>query len=148
MKKGDEFFIDKFYFKILWPSFDQKDVNNNSLVIYSIIFNQRILFTGDIEKKAEEELVRNVNKIKVDILKVAHHGSNTSTHELFLKSVRFKIAVAMNGYNNQFGFPTKAVIDRIKNIPNTIFYNTIYTGTITIYSYPWSKKMKISTSFK
>ena len=148
LKKGDEFFIDKFYFKILWPSFDQKDVNNNSLVIYSIIFNQRILFTGDIEKKAEEELVRNVNKIKVDILKVAHHGSNTSTHELFLKSVRFKIAVAMNGYNNQFGFPTKAVIDRIKNIPNTIFYNTIYTGTITIYSYPWSKKMKISTSFK
>ena len=81
------------YFKVLWPSSNQLDVNNNSLVIYSVLFNTIFLFTGDIEKEAEYKLIKEIGKIEVDVLKVAHHGSKTSSTEIFLNSVKFKYAV-------------------------------------------------------
>ena len=81
---------------------DSFDINNNSLVIYANIQSHTILFTGDIEKEAEEKFIEKIGKINVDILKVAHHCSNTSSHNTFLNNVKFKIAVGMNGYNNKY----------------------------------------------
>ena len=148
IKSGNEFYIGKFYFKVLWPYIDSFDINNNSLVIYANIQNHTFLFTGDIEKEAEEEFIEKVGKINVDILKVAHHCSNTSSHDTFLNNVKFKIAVGMNGYNNKYGFPNKYCIERFNNISNIVLYNTKYTGTVTIRYKYWSKNIKISTSFK
>ena len=148
LKAGDEFYIDKMYFKVLWPSSNQLDVNNNSLVIYSVLFNTRFLFTGDIEKEAEYKLIKEIGKIEVDVLKVAHHGSKTSSTEIFLNSVKFKYAVSMNGYKNTFGFPHSSVVERINSIENVYMFNTLECGTITFYRNNKRNDLKISMSYK
>jgi competence protein ComEC len=148
LKAGDEFYIDKMYFKVLWPSSNQLDVNNNSLVIYSVLFNTRFLFTGDIEKEAEYKLIKEIGKIEVDVLKVAHHGSKTSSTEIFLNSVKFKYAISMNGYKNTFGFPHSSVVERINSIENVYMFNTLECGTITFYRNNKRNDFKISMSYK
>lgn len=148
LKKGDEFYIEKLYFKVLWPSSNQFDVNNNSLVIYSKLFNVTYLFTGDIEKDAEIKFVKEVGKINVDVLKIAHHGSKTSTTYEFLNSISFKYAVAMNGYQNTFGFPHETIVKRINSLNNVVMFNTLDSGTITFYKKNSYSKVKISTSYK
>ena len=147
LKAGDEFYIGNMYFKVLWPSNNQYDVNNNSLVIYSEIFNTRFLFTGDIEKEAEGGFIKKYKNLDVDVLKVAHHGSKTSSTIEFLKCVKFKYAVAMNGYSNTFGFPHKTVVDRITGLENAVMLNTLDYGTITFYRKNKNTKLHITTSF-
>lgn len=65
-------------------------LNNNSLVFLASVGNKKILYTGDIEKAAEEELVKRIQGIEVDYLKVAHHGSKSSTTDIFLNSITCK----------------------------------------------------------
>lgn len=85
-------------FSILWP--DSKNIisenvlNNNSLVAKLIYGKCQILFTGDIEQIAEEKIVQVYgDKLNATILKVAHHGSNTSSIETFINAVKPKIAL-------------------------------------------------------
>lgn len=85
-------------FNILWP--DSKNMvsenvlNNNSLVAKLIYGKCQILFTGDIEQIAEEKIVQMYgNELNSTILKVAHHGSNTSSIEAFVNKVKPKIAL-------------------------------------------------------
>ena len=65
-------------------------LNNNSLVFLANVGSKKILYTGDIEKAAEEELVKRIKGIEVDYLKVAHHGSKSSTTDIFLNSITCK----------------------------------------------------------
>lgn len=85
-------------FNILWP--DSKNMvsenilNNNSMVAKLIYGKCQILFTGDIEQIAEEKIVQMYgNELNSTILKVAHHGSNTSSIEVFVNKVKPKIAL-------------------------------------------------------
>lgn len=85
-------------FNVLWP--DRKNMisenilNNNSMVAKLIYGKCQILFTGDIEQIAEEKIVQMYgNKLNATILKVAHHGSNTSSTESFINAVNPKIAL-------------------------------------------------------
>ena len=74
-----------------------------------------MLFTGDVESQAEERIVKIAKKeLKSTILKVAHHGSKTSTIEEFIEAVKPEIALIGVGKNNKFGHPNKEVLDRIK----------------------------------
>ena len=74
------------------------------------------LFTGDIEKIAEQELLKTLdkNELKSTILKVAHHGSKTSTTQQFLEAVKPKIVLIGVGENNKFGHPNKEVLERLE----------------------------------
>lgn len=148
LKKGDKLTLGSCNFSCLWPSKDQHDVNNNSLVLLCEVFGVRILFTGDIEKEAEELFIRENKTIYVDILKLAHHGSKTSTTEKFLTYVKFRYAIGMNGYQNTFGFPHETVVKRLLKIQGIKLYNTLDYGSITFYKSIFDKRMKISTSFK
>ena len=111
------------YFDVLWPNKEKliKDngINNNSLVLKLNYNNFSCLFTGDIEEVAEKEIVNEYkndkNLVKSDILKVAHHGSKTSSIEEFIEFVKPKIALIGVGKNNNFGHPNFDVIERIKN---------------------------------
>ena len=124
-KKGDVIKIDKHsYIEVLFPLENVKEyisqnaINNNSLVFKYKDRNISILYTGDIEKIAEEKLLslyRETNKLEADILKVAHHGSKTSTIESFLELVNPKIAVISVGKNNTFGHPSEEVLARLKD---------------------------------
>lgn len=100
VKRGDRVYIDKStYLDILWPNKEpikENILNNNSIVMCLNYRNFKMLFTGDIEVEAEEEIVRlykNTNILEANVLKVAHHGSKTSSKESFLKLVNPKITL-------------------------------------------------------
>lgn len=123
VQKGKRINIEKgLYIDILWPN--EKDmivdnwINNNSLVFKLVYKDFSIMFTGDIEEEAEkailEQYSNNINKLQANILKIAHHGSKTSTTDDFLKTVSPKIALIGVGKNNKFGHPNEQVIERLK----------------------------------
>lgn len=91
VQKGDRVNIEKnLFFDILWPIEEQiteNPLNNNSIVAKLQYKNFSMLFTGDIKEIAEKEILKNVSKekLKADVLKVAHHGSKTSTTNEFIK---------------------------------------------------------------
>lgn len=100
VKSGDRINVEETtYFDILFPEKEQikeNILNNNSIVAKLVYRNFSILFTGDIEKLAEEKIVKKyqgTNKLKANILKIAHHGSKGSTTESFLHEVDPEIAL-------------------------------------------------------
>ena len=106
-----------------------------------------ILFTGDIEELAEKEILNyynnNLEILKSDIIKVAHHASKTSSTENFLKIVSPKIALIGVGKNNNFGHPSSEVIDRLKKVCDNIL-RTDENGEIDIEI---DDKIKIKKTF-
>lgn len=127
------------YFDILWPysqnMISENAINNNSLVCKLIYKNFSILFTGDIEKIAENEIINTYkNKLyllKSNILKVAHHGSKTSSIKEFVENVNPQYALIGVGKNNKFGHPSDSTI-QILNTKKTKIYRTDQMGEITI----------------
>lgn len=103
--------------------------NESSIVLQMQFGNQTYLFTGDTE--IENENSRSWNDI--DVLKVAHHGSNTSSSESFLSQVKPEIAIISVGPNNSYNLPKNAILKRLENIGATI-YRTDELGTILLTS--------------
>ena len=123
--EGNTINIDKnTYLDILWPEEKQiKDnvLNNNSLIVRLCYKNFKMLFTGDIEEIAEQKLLQkyeNTEKLTADILKVAHHGSKSSSIAEFLEKVNPRIALIGVGKNNKFGHPNAGVLDRLNMLRN------------------------------
>ena len=119
VKKGDVVEIEKdIYIHILWPdknnSITKNQLNNNSIVCKICYNDFSMLFTGDIEKEAEAALLNHTQIFNVDILKVAHHGSNTSSTENLIRKIHPKFAFIGVGENNKFGHPNAEVINRLK----------------------------------
>ena len=135
LKRGDFFNIGDLKFETLHPSnkfISENAMNNNSLVLRMDYYTTSVLFTGDIEAIAEQELVSKCKlKLDVDILKVGHHGSNTSSIESFLGAVSPNIALIGVGADNKFGHPGEEVIKRLKERKVNIF-RTDLNGEITI----------------
>jgi competence protein ComEC len=102
--------------EVLWPcpAFDfGLDPNDNSFVIRIAIGARSLLFTGDIERLAESALVAAGRLSPVDLLKVPHHGSRTSSTSEFLEQVRPRIAIVSSGQGNRFGHPHPDVLARL-----------------------------------
>lgn len=135
VKSGDIINVEKdIKIQILYPSSNLKfdDLNNNSIVAKIIYKNFTMLFTGDIEKDAERAILSEFNYIlESTVLKVAHHGSKTSSTEDFINTVKPKIALIGVGEDNTFGHPNGEVLERFKEI-NTKIYRTDKMGEITI----------------
>ena len=102
VEAGRRINIDKYtYFDILWPStldcIQENKLNNNSMVCKLVTREISVLFTGDIEEAAEKQILKkyenNLKLLKADILKVAHHGSKTSTTLEFLNAVKPKYSI-------------------------------------------------------
>lgn len=111
------------YFDVLWPSsgdvMSENKINNNSLVCKFIYKNFSMLFTGDIEEVAEKKLIEKYNEtdvLKSSVLKVAHHGSKSSSINEFLEVAKTKIALIGVGEKNTFGHPNKEVLERLERI--------------------------------
>ncbi|MDY0382645.1 MAG: hypothetical protein RBS20_02790, partial [Atribacterota bacterium] len=103
--------------------------------------NTSFLFTGDIEEKAEINLLNWDNLLKSDILKVAHHGSITSSTECFIEKVRPEVAVISVGLNN-FNHPHQDILERLDCCCRRVF-RTDCNGTVLIDSN--GQKYKIKT---
>ena len=132
---GDILKINKdFYIKVLFP---EKNINKNklrdndsSLVLQIFYKDKKFLITGDSPKKIEKWLVEKYGEeLKSDILLAGHHGSKTSSSEIFLKTVSPKLIIFSAGKDNPYHHPNKSVLDLVKKlkIPYLITYNT---GTI------------------
>lgn len=117
--------------EILSPaSSSYENLNNYSVVIKLTYGNTSFLFTGDMESDVESELSGN---LKADVLKVGHHGSDTSTSDAFLEKVSPDIAVISVGANNKYGHPVQSTLDKL-NQAGIQIYRTDELGSITILS--------------
>lgn len=123
---------------VLWPDKNSKitenSINNNALVFKLDTNEKNILFTGDIEEETEKVLVqkyKNTNTLKSDILKVAHHGSKSSSIQEFLDLVKPKIALIGVGKDNKYGHPDNNTIKKLENI-NCKIYRTDKMGEIIL----------------
>lgn len=94
---------------------DAATLNNHSLVMKIEDRDFSLLLTGDIQKEAEVEIIKVIPSQPVDLLKVPHHGSNTSSTPDFLKHFHPNFAVIQAGRNNRFGFPRAEVLENYKN---------------------------------
>lgn len=125
VEAGKKIKIEKdLYFDVLWPSSDnvisENCINNNSLVGKLVYKDFSMLFTGDIEEIAEKAILQkysdNKKILQSIILKVAHHGSKSSSIQEFLNVVEPKIALIGVGEKNTFGHPNEGVLERLKRI--------------------------------
>ena len=105
------------------------DENNKSLVLFTKIANMKFLFTGDIDKNLEEDIIYNYPNLKIDVLKVAHHGSNSSTSENFIKTIKPSFAVISVGKNNYYSHPNIEVLNTLKKY-NVYYLRTDENGSI------------------
>ena len=105
--------------------------NDASLVINIRYKNKYMLFMGDASIKTEKYLLNNYNFSNIDVLKVGHHGSITSTSEEFLKEIRPKIGLISCALVNKFKHPSNEVIKRLKKY-NITLYQTRYDGGVNI----------------
>lgn len=143
VERGDKLKIDKrAEFEILHPGERFLDDGKGGLNANAIVCKMNyklnngkifsILFTGDIEVEAEKELEQVYGKkLKADILKIAHHGSKTSSREEFIKLVSPKIALIGVGENNKFGHPADITLERLEK-ENVKVYRTDQMGEVSI----------------
>lgn len=116
--------------EVLAPNSNEyKDLNNYSAVIKLIYGNVAFLFTGDAEHISETEMLAQNYNLKADILKVGHHGSNSSTTESFLAAVKPSYAVISVGKGNDYGHPHKEVLSRLFEADIEV-YRTDESGTV------------------
>lgn len=116
--------------KLLNPpsSFESNNLNNDSVVCLVEIGDTTILYTGDMEKELEQALMPQFTK--VDILKVGHHGSHSSTTEDFINRTNPSIAIISCGLDNKYSHPHIETLDKL-NSRNIEIRRTDYEGTIT-----------------
>ena len=126
---GDQFELGESNFEIKSTIIDKNNLNLSSLVIRMQFGNTSFLFMGD----AEIENEKSCKWEQATVLKVGHHGSNTSSSASFLKQVNPQISVIMVGVGNDYGHPKKEILNRLKKI-NTQIYRTDEDGTIWITS--------------
>lgn len=145
---GDEYHYRDLYLKCLLPEIDTPYYDNNnakSMVLRLDYKSLSVLFTGDIEALQENILVNSEANIDVDILKVPHHGSMTSSTMNFLYKTLPEVAVFSYGKNNYFGHPSSDVLRRFE-ILNTKQYHIAETGAVSI-SYRDGEDYKVSTYY-
>ena len=120
--------------KLLAPVKDYDDLNSYSVVAKLTFGSDSFLFTGDIEADAERDIVKaasaSASDLRSDVLKIAHHGSKTSSTEAFLTAVAPRYAVIEVGAGNSYGHPTPDTLSRLKAI-NAAILRTDELGNIT-----------------
>lgn len=127
VKEGDSIKIKDYKFYILNPH-KVSDENSDSIVIYTVLNSKTVLFTGDANTGVEDYLMSKY-KLSIDILKVGHHGSKTSSSDNFIKSIKPKYAIISVGLNNKFGHPSESVIKTLDKY-NTKKYLTSIDGSV------------------
>jgi competence protein ComEC len=115
--EGDELAFETVHMQCIYPGEKKVDTdgwNHYSMVIYMMYKNQSFLLTGDIEKEEEKYIIQHYQPIKGTVLKVAHHGSRTSSTEAFVEWSKPAVGVISCGLNNSYGHPHKEVVQRYK----------------------------------
>lgn len=130
---GDGFLLGDAQVTILGPVKDYAETNDTSIVMKVVYGDTSFLFTGDMERQAENDMLDYGMDVKADVLKVGHHGSDSSTSYRFLYEVDPTYAVISCGRGNSYGHPHKEPMDRLRQAGVTIF-RTDEMGTVVARS--------------
>ena len=101
--------------------------NDNSSVIITEIDGYKFMFMGDASSNTEKEIMNKYNLTNIDVLKVGHHGSKTSSSKEFIDEINPKYSIISVGKNNRYGHPNKEVLNNLKN---SKIYRTDEDGSI------------------
>jgi competence protein ComEC len=139
LQKGDTMTLDSIGFLVLWPDPGRvptnppdtgTGINNVSIVLLGTLERHRFLLMGDVEEEIDPILLGR-GLPRVEVLKVAHHGSRTSSTGPFLDAVQPGIAIASAGAKNPYGHPAPATIQRLRDHGATV-YRTDLNGTVDV----------------
>ena len=103
--------------------------NDNSNVIYTELNGYKFMFMGDASTATEKEIMNKYNLSNIDVLKVGHHGSKTSSSKEFIDEINPKYSIISVGKNNRYGHPNKEVLDNLYNLK---IYRTDQDGSIML----------------
>ena len=118
---GDTYSLGSARIRILGPVKTAEQDNDNSIVLQVIHGSSAFLFTGDAEAQEEEDILHSGADLHSQVLKVAHHGSATSTGGAWLDAVSPSAAVICCGENNAYGHPAEVVLNRLKDRKIRVF---------------------------
>lgn len=131
-KIGDEIVLDDADFEVLYLDSQSEDLNDSSIVLKGEFDDYSFLFMADASSKVEEKLINSYSEdLKSDVLKVGHHGSNTSSSNKFLEYVKPKYAIISVGKENRYNHPGKYTINRLNNL-SIETYKTSTDGSILV----------------
>ena len=114
--------------------------NDNSNVIYTELNGYKFMFMGDAGVEKEKDILEKYNLSNIDVLKVGHHGSKTSSSKEYIDEIKPKYAIISVGKNNRYGHPNKEVLN---NLDNSKIYRTDQDGSIMFKIK--NNKLKIET---
>ena len=114
--------------------------NDNSNVIYTELDGYKFMFIGDASVTTEHEILDKYNLLDIDVLKVGHHGSKTSSSKEFIDEINPKYSIISVGKNNRYGHPNREVLE---NIENSKIYRADQDGSIMLKIK--NNKLKIET---
>jgi competence protein ComEC len=136
---GDRLAVDEIALRVLWPIRGQvpaappdtgTGINNVSVVLLGAVGDRRFLLAGDVEQDIDPSLLA-AGLPRLDLLKVAHHGSRTATTEPFVEAVRPRIAIASAGAGNPYGHPARSTLERLAAVGARV-YRTDRDGTVAV----------------
>lgn len=122
--------------QVLAPQHIGKGENEDSIVLATTIYQTSLLMTGDLGKEGEQQLLERYPELKVDIMKLGHHGSRTSTDEKFIEAIQLKHGIISCGQDNRFKHPHPEVLETLES-NHVKVYRTDQQGMIR---YSWRLK--------
>ncbi len=144
VKKDDIFILENSFIKIISPSQKKySKVNNMSIVLTYLYKEISVFYASDMEKELEMDISNSNINIKSDILKVPHHGSNTSSTKNILDNIMADIYIISVGKENKYNHPSINVVDRLRRYSKKV-YRTDFDGNIIITSDGINKTIHIS----
>ena len=130
---GEKFYLGDATFTIIAPTQETyENLNNYSVGLKMDYAGKSFIFTGDAEELSEKEMIASGINLQAEVLKVGHHGSQTSTHQAFLDAVNPEIAVISLSADNSYGHPHEEVQKRLATAKIPV-YRTDESGTIVIH---------------
>jgi competence protein ComEC len=128
---GRDFWLDGVHFEVIWPpaNYGTDELNDTSVVVRVTYGEVSVLFTGDFEQPAQDQLMAD-SDVRADVLKVPHHGSKSSD-PAFLRAVGAKLAVISVGAGNQFGHPSAEALAALSGVTTV---RTDQDGRVTVKS--------------
>ncbi|GAB6158249.1 hypothetical protein JCM39194_14490 [Desulfotomaculum varum] len=129
---GQSFSLGEARVEIMAPNSDSYQELNEYSIVCKVTFGaSRFLFAGDAERVSENEMLQNKYDLRADVIKIAHHGSNSSTGKRFLKAVTPQMAVISVGSGNDYGHPHKETLQKLAAAGIKV-YRTDLMGTIVM----------------
>ncbi len=137
LTRGDEWSSKEAVFHVLYPEKPRdsltavENLHDYNLVLFNQIYSTSFLWTGDVEENGEKAMLDNYPALKTDLLKIAHHGSQTSTSAEWIQQVDPQVAIISVGRKNRFGHPHADVVARMER-SRADLYRTDQQGGIVI----------------